>query len=155
MPSFATLADRCGGKTLIRLLALLLALAVSTPVLLAQEWDHGDHLNNISYRKSIALSIPHCHYSELFRTGLTRLLSATNPALNLPPDVSVFVFAKIQITGRLSLSGDAMTFNGRLTHYDPQGTKKGDPEPFNGAGTRIPLEILPNISDTLPLPPPQ
>jgi hypothetical protein len=43
MPSFTafpTLADRCGGKTLIRLLALLLALAVSTPVLLAQEWDH-------------------------------------------------------------------------------------------------------------------
>jgi hypothetical protein len=44
MPSLATLIDRCGGKTLIRLLALLLACAISTPVLFAQEWDH-DHLN--------------------------------------------------------------------------------------------------------------
>jgi hypothetical protein len=44
MPSFATLDDRRGGKRLLRLLALLLALAVSTPVLLAQEWDQ-DHLN--------------------------------------------------------------------------------------------------------------
>jgi hypothetical protein len=80
-----------------------------------------------------------------------------NPALVplLPPDVSVFQFAKIQFTGRLSQSGDAMTFNGVITHYDPQGNKKGDPEPFNGAGTRNPLEILPNTSDTLPLPPPQ
>jgi hypothetical protein len=40
MPSIATLNERCGGKRLLRLLALLLALAVSTPVLLAQEWDH-------------------------------------------------------------------------------------------------------------------
>jgi hypothetical protein len=78
-----------------------------------------------------------------------------NPALNLPPNVSVFQFAKIQFTGRLSQSGDALTFNGRITHYDPQGKKKGDPEPFNGAGTRNPLEILPNTSDALPLPPPQ
>jgi hypothetical protein len=76
-----------------------------------------------------------------------------DPASGLPPDVSVFVFAKIQINGRLSQSGDAMTFNGLLTHYDPQGKKKGDPEPFKGNGTRIPLEILPNTSDTLPLPP--
>ena len=44
MPSFATLHDRGGGKRLLRLLALLVALAVSTPLLLAQEWDH-DHLN--------------------------------------------------------------------------------------------------------------
>lgn len=44
MPSFATLDDRRGGKRLLRVLALLLALAVSTPLLLAQEWDR-DHLN--------------------------------------------------------------------------------------------------------------
>jgi len=36
MPSFSTLADHCDGKTLIRLLALLLAFAVAPPVLLAQ-----------------------------------------------------------------------------------------------------------------------
>jgi hypothetical protein len=40
MPSLTTLADRCGGKTLIRLSALLLALAVAPPVLLAEDGDH-------------------------------------------------------------------------------------------------------------------
>jgi hypothetical protein len=40
MPSFATLDTRRGGQSLIRLLALLLALAVAPPVLLAQEADH-------------------------------------------------------------------------------------------------------------------
>jgi hypothetical protein len=34
-----------------------------------------------------------------------------NPAVDSFPNVSVFVFAKIQFTGRLSQSGDAMTFN--------------------------------------------
>jgi hypothetical protein len=78
-----------------------------------------------------------------------------NPAVDSVPNVSVFVFAKIQFTGRLSQSGDTMTFNGIVTHYDPQGKKQqGDPEPWSGNGTRIPLEILPNTSDTLPLPPP-
>jgi hypothetical protein len=38
------LYDRRGGKRLIRLLALFLALAVSTPVLLADDGDHDqDH----------------------------------------------------------------------------------------------------------------
>jgi hypothetical protein len=48
MPSFSafsTLADRCGGKTLIRLLALLLAFTLTPSMLLAQEWDHWDHMN--------------------------------------------------------------------------------------------------------------
>jgi hypothetical protein len=40
MPSFATLHGSRGCKRLFRLLALLLALAVSTPVLFAEEWDH-------------------------------------------------------------------------------------------------------------------
>jgi hypothetical protein len=40
MPSFSTLADRCGGNTLIRLLALLLVLAMTTPVLLADDGNH-------------------------------------------------------------------------------------------------------------------
>src|SRR2546429_9620700 len=44
MPSFATLTDRRSGKRLIRLFALLLALAVSAPVLLADDGDHDrDH----------------------------------------------------------------------------------------------------------------
>jgi hypothetical protein len=37
MPSFSTLADRCGGKTLMQLLALILLLAASTPMLLADD----------------------------------------------------------------------------------------------------------------------
>jgi hypothetical protein len=37
--------DRCFVKPLLRLLALLLALAVAPSVLRAQEWDHWDHLN--------------------------------------------------------------------------------------------------------------
>ena len=74
-----------------------------------------------------------------------------NPALSLPPDLSVFQFGKLQFTGRLSPSGDAMTFNALLTRYNPQGEKTSDMS-FNGTGTRIPLEILPNTSDTLPLP---
>jgi hypothetical protein len=41
MPSFPILAVRCGGKTLMRLFALMLALAIATPVLLAEEGDHG------------------------------------------------------------------------------------------------------------------
>jgi hypothetical protein len=41
MPSFFTLDNRRGGKSLIRLLALLLALAVAAPVLLADEQDYG------------------------------------------------------------------------------------------------------------------
>jgi hypothetical protein len=78
--------------------------------------------------------------------------NAFNPALNLPPDVSVLQFGKFQFTGTLSQSGDAMTFNALLTRYDPKGVKTSD-MPFTGTGTRIPLEILPNTSDTLPLPP--
>jgi hypothetical protein len=82
--------------------------------------------------------------------------NAINPALNLPPDVSVFQFAKFQFTGRLSPSGDAMTFNALLTRYNPQGEKTSNMSFPNGTGTRIPLEILPKTSDTLPIPqPPQ
>jgi hypothetical protein len=72
------------------------------------------------------------------------------------PDVSILQFAKFQFTGTLSRSGDEMTFtNARLTHYDPEGKETSHEDSINGAGTRIPLEILPNTSPTLPLPPPQ
>jgi hypothetical protein len=40
VPSVSNLYDRCGSKCPIRMLALLLALAVTAPVLLAQDWDH-------------------------------------------------------------------------------------------------------------------
>src|SRR5438105_15750743 len=41
MLSVSNFYNRCGGKRLIRLLALLLALAVAAPVLLAEDEDHG------------------------------------------------------------------------------------------------------------------
>lgn len=41
MTYFDSLYGRCGGRTLIRLLALLLALAVTAPVLLAQDGNQG------------------------------------------------------------------------------------------------------------------
>jgi hypothetical protein len=40
MPSFATLDNRYGGKCLLRLLALLLALMATASLLPAQDWDH-------------------------------------------------------------------------------------------------------------------
>ena len=80
--------------------------------------------------------------------------NAFNPALSLPPDLSVFQFGKLQFTGRLSPSGDAMTFNALLKRYNPQGENTFDTVFSNATGTRIPLEILPKTSDTLPIPPP-
>ena len=200
--------NRYCGKMLMVTSVLLLALASTSPVLHAQDWDHlngrdkvhdptgvwflrypqdplkrefllvvfhqggtltGDNQGESGFDPS-SVPVPKSENSVITtpmsgvwqKTGwntfagmflVMEYYNSFNPALNLPPDVSVFVFAKIQITGRLSQSGDAMTFNGSITHYDPLGKKKGDPEPFNGAGTRIPLEILPNTSDTLPLPP--
>jgi len=70
---------------------------------------------------------------------------------NGPPDVSILQFAKFQFTGTLSRSGDEMTFKSHLTHYKPNGEFDSQ-EDSNGNGTRIPLEILPNTSNTLPLP---
>jgi hypothetical protein len=40
MTSFSTLDDRSGGKRLLWLLALLLAISVAAPALRAQDWDH-------------------------------------------------------------------------------------------------------------------
>jgi hypothetical protein len=83
--------------------------------------------------------------------------NAFNPALVplLPPDVSILQFAKFQFSGRLSPSGDTMTFNAHLTRYNPKGEAiPGTPsDSFKGTGTRIPLEILPFTSETLLLPP--
>jgi hypothetical protein len=40
VPSVSNLYDYWGGKRLSQLLALFVALAVTPPMLLAQEWDH-------------------------------------------------------------------------------------------------------------------
>jgi hypothetical protein len=75
------------------------------------------------------------------------------PTPTNPPATPIMQFAKFQFTGTLSRSGDEMEFNALLTRYDPEGKQTRQTEFPNGTGTRIPLEILPNTSDTLPLPP--
>jgi hypothetical protein len=40
----------------------------------------------------------------------------------------------------------------RLTHYNPDGTKNGDSAPFTAKGIRIPLEVLLNTAQSLPIP---
>ena len=76
------------------------------------------------------------------------------PTATKPPATPILQFVKFQFTGTLSRSGDSMTFNALLTRYDPKGVKTTQMKFPNGTGTRIPLEILPKTSDTLPLPPP-
>ena len=80
--------------------------------------------------------------------------NAFNPALDLPPDVLLFQFTKEQITGRLTESGDQMVLQVQWTHFNSDGTRKDDIQSFPANGVRIPLEILPNSAQTLPIPPP-
>jgi hypothetical protein len=206
MPSFSTLDDRCGGKTLIRLLALLLTLAVSTPVLLAQDWDHlsgRDKARDPTGVWLVQSTLPGPDGKPVlfiinFQAGgtLTEDIqgeSAFDPAtvtdpssannvitspqsgvwqktgwntfaatwlameyhvITTPPSSPILQYAKVQYTGRLTNSGDGITFDAVVTEFDPSGTKLGDRFNFKGNGTRIPLEILPKSSDTLPIPPP-
>jgi hypothetical protein len=76
------------------------------------------------------------------------------PTATTPPATPILQFARFQFTGRLTRSGDAMTFTALLTRYDPEGKMTSQTTFANGTGTRISLEILPNTSNTLPLPPP-
>ena len=41
-----------------------------------------------------------------------------------------------------------------ITHFNPQGEVTGGPDkvPFKFHGVRIPLEVLPNTSQSLPIP---
>jgi hypothetical protein len=217
MPSFSTLDDRFGGKTLIRLLPLLLALAVTAPVLLAQEWDHWDKMNGrdkvhdptgawlvrfhipddpilnrefflIVFHKggtltqniqgesgfdpsAVPLPPTDPNYNNNVistpssgvwqKTGWNTFAgtlldieyhNAFNPALNLPPNVSVFQFTKQQFTGRLTESGDQMILSVRLTHFDSDGKQIDGIQSYPANGVRIPLEILPSSANTLPIP---
>jgi hypothetical protein len=207
MPSFSTLADRCGGKTLIRLFALLLALAVSTPVLLAQDWDH-DHLNgrdkvhdptgawlirNDAEGSPFILTVFHKGGTL---TGDLQGEGAFDPAatkpplppLNVinspesgvwqktgwktfavtfltieyqvdPPNATFYQFDKVQFTGFLNESGDRMEITEAvITNFNSKGQLIGEPNKISSKahGVRIPLEVLPKSSDTLPIPqPPQ
>jgi hypothetical protein len=71
-----------------------------------------------------------------------------------PPDVILFQFTKEQFTGRLTESGDQMILSFRLTHFDSDGKRIDDIQNYPANGVRVPLEILPHSSDTLPIPPP-
>jgi hypothetical protein len=78
--------------------------------------------------------------------------NSTNPQ----PGPPLFDFTKQQFTGRLTEAGDQMVLDKLLlTHFDSDGKQLPEPEhPFGGLiSGRVPLEILPNSSDTLPVPP--
>jgi hypothetical protein len=80
------------------------------------------------------------------------------------PHTPLFRFDRAQMLGRLTDSGDGMTFTGLVKLFDGMGklinvfSENGSqltPFPFPGNGRRIPLEILPKSSDSLsvPIPP--
>jgi hypothetical protein len=76
---------------------------------------------------------------------------STNPG----PGSPILQFAKAQYTGKLIDSGDGITFDAVLIHFDPSGINTGH-KTFKGNGKRIPLEIVLNTSQNLPIPaPPQ
>src|SRR5258708_978188 len=78
MPSVSNLYDRWSNKRLIRLLALLLALAVPAPVLLGGDDDHDrdkDHEDSESFKKLSA---------EWWQWALS-IPTSVNPLLELEP----------------------------------------------------------------------
>jgi hypothetical protein len=72
---------------------------------------------------------------------------STNPG----PGSPILQFTKTQYTGKIIDFGNGITFDALITHFDPSGTIK-DRKKFDGNGLRIPLEILPNSSNSLPIP---
>jgi hypothetical protein len=82
------------------------------------------------------------------------------PAANPRPDVALFQFTKEQFIGRITESGDQMVLSEvRHSHFGLDGKEKTDKngvplvQVFLANGVRIPLEILPHTSHTLPIPP--
>lgn len=70
-----------------------------------------------------------------------------------PPTAPMFQIDKIQLIGVLNDSGDKMQFSALTTNFNPDGSQKGDSFADTANGVRIPLEVLPNTSHTLPIPP--
>jgi len=70
-----------------------------------------------------------------------------------PPDVALFQFTKQQIIGRLTEFGDQMVLQVQLTHFNSNGQQIDDTQSFPANGVRVPLEILPQSENTLPIPP--
>jgi hypothetical protein len=67
----------------------------------------------------------------------------------------LFRFDKTQYTGKLNETGDRMEISGLGTFFDQDGNQLPPTEgsSFKANGVRIPLEVLPNTSHTLPIPP--
>jgi hypothetical protein len=203
MHSFAILDDRRGGKGLTHLFVAFLALAISTPVLLAQELDHinGPHkthdltgawlIRNDAEGSPFILTVFHQGGTL---TGDIQGESAFDPsAVNPPkppsnvinspesgvwektgwntfavtlltieyqvdfPNATLFQFDKVQFIGFLNESGDRMEITEAvITNFDSKGELIGEPNkiPSKAHGVRIPLEVLPNSSQTLPIPQP-
>jgi hypothetical protein len=73
---------------------------------------------------------------------------STNPE----PGSPVAQFTTLQYSGELSRTGDTMEFTALGTHYDLNGNQT-DNFSFKGNGVRIPLTLLPNTINPLPIPP--
>jgi hypothetical protein len=74
-----------------------------------------------------------------------------------PPNATLFQFDKVQFIGFLNESGDRMEITEAvITNFDAKGELIGEPNkiPSKAHGVRIPLEVLPNSSQTLPIPQP-
>jgi hypothetical protein len=69
-----------------------------------------------------------------------------------PPSAPLFQIDKVQLTGVLNESGDQMQLTALTTVFNPDGSQKGNSFPDTANGIRIPLEILPNTSHSLPIP---
>jgi hypothetical protein len=72
--------------------------------------------------------------------------------LTNPPASPVFQYGMLQYSGKLTGFGDTMELTGQATGYDANGNQTGH-VPFNANGARIPLTVLPNAIQQLPIPP--
>jgi hypothetical protein len=203
MSCFSNYYDRWGGQWLSRLLAVLLTLAVATPVLRAQEWDHINGrdkahdptgawlIRNDAEGSPFILTVFHkggtltgdIQGESAFDPSATKPPMPPSNVINSPesgvwqktgwktfavtfltieyqvdpPNATLFQFDKVQFTGLLNESGDRMeSTEAVITNFDAKGELIGEPHkiPSKAHGVRIPLEVLPNSSQTLPIPQP-
>ena len=72
-----------------------------------------------------------------------------------PLDAPLYQFDKVQFTGVLNESGDETEITAAvITTFNPDGSlKESIAVPSKTHGVRIPLEVLPNTSQGLPIPP--
>jgi len=77
-------------------------------------------------------------------------VDSSNNSLSAP----LFQFDKVQFTGVLSDSGNQIELTALVTFFDANGNQLPPQEGIRDKanGVRIPLEVLPNTSHTLPIP---